>query len=127
MMHLQDNAEISTHCITFGAPLFANEAVRLHCQKSNFDQQMIHFVGYQDIVPGILSLGHTLSEIKKRARSALSEATGGVSEVVYQRFSKYLEAGANVASYILANDNDVKSDFEVLSQLTSKILSSDVK
>ena len=53
--------------------------------------------------------------------------TGGVSEVVYQRFSKYLEAGANVASYILANDNDVKSDFEVLSQLTSKILSSDVK
>ena len=76
MMHLRDNAEMSTHCITFGAPLFANEDVRLHCQKGNFDQQMIHFVGYQDIVPGILSLGHTLSEIKKRARSALSEATG---------------------------------------------------
>ena len=53
--------------------------------------------------------------------------TGGLSEIVLQRLSKYLEAGANVASYILANDNDVKSDFEVLSQLTSKILSSDVK
>ena len=37
---------------------------------------MLHFVGYKDIVPGILSLGHTLSEIKKRARSALNEATG---------------------------------------------------
>ena len=49
------------------------------------------------------------------------------SEVALQRFSKYLEAGARVASYILADNNDVKSDFEVISQLTSKILSSDVK
>ena len=53
--------------------------------------------------------------------------TGGLSAVAVQRFSKYLDAGARVASFILANDNDVKSDFEVLSQLTSTILSSDVK
>ena len=76
MMHLRNKAEISTHCITFGAPLFANEDVRLHCQKVNFDQQMLHFIGYQDIVPGIFSLGHTVSEIKKRSRCALNEATG---------------------------------------------------
>lgn len=54
-------------------------------------------------------------------------STGGLSEVAVQQFSKYLDAGARVASFILANDNDVKSDFEVLSQLTSTILSSDVK
>ena len=78
MMCLRDKAEkeISAHCITFGAPLFANETVRQFCQDEMLDQHMLHFVGYQDIVPGILSLGHTISEIKKRTMSALSEATG---------------------------------------------------
>ena len=44
----------------------------------------------------------------------------------------YLEAGAKVGSFILGNlpvgstDNDVKSDFQILSNLTSKLLS-DVK
>ena len=69
---------ISTHCITFGAPLFANESVRLFCESEMFDHQMIHFVGHKDIVPGILSLGHSINEIKKRATSVLNEATGSL-------------------------------------------------
>ena len=51
---------------------------------------------------------------------------GGLSEVLAQRFKTFLEVGARVTSYILANDSDVKSDFEVLSYLTSTLLS-DVK
>ena len=39
-------------------------AVRLFCNNQRFDQQMLHYSGHQDIVPGILSLGHTLSELK---------------------------------------------------------------
>ena len=64
---------------------------------------------------------------KKQNQTILPFLSGGLSEVAAQPFSKYLDAGARVASFILANDNDVKSDFEVLSQLTSTILSSDVK
>ena len=56
---------ISTHCITFGAPLLANESVRLFCKSEMFDHQIIHFVGHKDIVPGILSLGHSINEHKK--------------------------------------------------------------
>ena len=72
----KQNKEISTYCITFGAPLFANETVRQYCQQQMFDQHMMHFVGYKDIVPGVLSLGHTISEAKRRSMSALNDATG---------------------------------------------------
>ena len=52
---------------------------------------------------------------------------GGLSEVLAQQFKTYLEVGARVTSYILANDSDVKSDFEVLSNLTASVLSPYVK
>ena len=76
MMHFKGTSSMSIVNITFGSPFFANEAVRLYCKKERFDQQMLHYVGYQDIVPGILSLGHTLSEFEKRMRSELNKATG---------------------------------------------------
>ena len=50
---------------------------------------------------------------------------GGLSEVVAQHGQKFLDVGARVTSYILANDNDVKTDFEILSSLTATILSPD--
>ena len=76
MMHFRGDSATSIFNITFGAPFFANEAVRLFCHRERFDQQMLHYSGHHDIVPGILSLGHTLSELKKRTRSGLNEATG---------------------------------------------------
>ena len=64
---------------------------------------------------------------KNKTKQFYRFLSGGLSEVATQPFSKYLDAGARVALFILANDNEVKSDFEVLSQLTSTVLSSDVK
>ena len=75
MMHFRGNSAKSVFNITFGAPFFANDAVRLYCEKERFDQQMLHFVGYQDIVPGILSLGHTLAELTRKAKQVLNKAT----------------------------------------------------
>jgi hypothetical protein len=76
MMHLGKESEPAVHNITFGAPLFANETVREACQREGMDRRILHHVGHQDIVPGILSLGHSIAEVKKRAKSALNSATG---------------------------------------------------
>ena len=55
--------------------------------------------------------------------------TGGAAEVFLQDYSKYLEAAAALGSFILgnlpteSNEDNAKSDFEVLSNLSSKVLS----
>ena len=62
--------------ITFGSPFFANKTVRDVCKRERFDQRMLHYVGHQDVVPGILSLGHTIAQLKKRSESLLTSITG---------------------------------------------------
>ena len=63
------------------------------------------------------------------SRTNLNLFSGGLSEVLFQRCSKYLGAGAKVASFILGNmpggaSNDgVKSDFEIICNLTATLLS----
>lgn len=72
MKHLGSKSEISVHNITFGAPFFANEAVRFACKTEKMDRHMLHYVGHQDIVPALLSLGHTVQILQ----SKLNEMTG---------------------------------------------------
>ena len=72
MLHLGKNTALVVYNITFGSPFFANETVRKMCQQERFDHHMIHYVGHKDIVPGILSLGHTIAELERK----LNDATG---------------------------------------------------
>ena len=72
MLHLGKSSDLVVHNITFGSPFFANETVRKKCKEDRFDQRMIHYVGHKDIVPGILSLGHTIAELERR----LNNVTG---------------------------------------------------
>ena len=66
LQFLGKNAEIKVHNITFGAPFFANEAVRKFCEVEDLDQHLLHYVSYEDIVPGLLSLGHTSRIISEK-------------------------------------------------------------
>ena len=75
MLHLGKNADLVVNNITFGSPFFANETVRKKCKDERFDQRMIHYVGHNDIVPGVLSLGHMVAELQRR----LNEVTGTYS------------------------------------------------
>ena len=72
MLHLGKSSDLVVYNITFGSPFFANETVRKKCKEECFDQRMIHYVGHKDIVPGILSLGHTIAELERR----LNNVTG---------------------------------------------------
>ena len=72
MLHLGKSSDLVVYNITFGSPFFANETVRKKCKEDRFDQRMIHYVGHKDIVPGILSLGHTIAELERR----LNNVTG---------------------------------------------------
>ena len=72
MLHLGKNTDLAVFNITFGSPFFANDTVRKKCKEERFDQRMIHYVGHKDIVPGLLSLGHTIAELERR----LDDVTG---------------------------------------------------
>ena len=72
MLHLGKNTNFAVFSITFGSPFFANDTVRKKCKEERFDQRMIHYVGHKDIVPGLLSLGHTIAELERR----LDDVTG---------------------------------------------------
>ena len=72
MLHLGKSTDLEVYNITFGSPFFANETVRKKCKGERFDHHMIHYVGHKDIVPGILSLGHTIAELERK----LNDATG---------------------------------------------------
>ena len=72
LLALEPNSSTAVHNITFGAPFFTNERVRKACQqqrpgtsRGTIDQNMLHYVSHKDIVPGLLSLGHTAQVIKK--------------------------------------------------------------
>ena len=72
MLHLGKSTDLAVYNITFGSPFFANDTVRKKCQQERFEHRMIHYVGHKDIVPGILSLGHTIAELERK----LNDATG---------------------------------------------------
>lgn len=76
MLTFRTEFNIQIYNITFGAPLFANHTVMRFCKDQGFDLNMLHFVGHQDIVPGILSLGHTISEFGRRTRTFANDIAG---------------------------------------------------
>ena len=45
---------------------FGNEAVRKMCKNYKLEQNILHYVDYKDIVPGLLSLDHTTKILKSR-------------------------------------------------------------
>ena len=71
-LHLGKKTDLAVYNITFGSPFFANDVVRQKCKDERFDHHMIHYVGHKDIVPGILSLGHTIAELERK----LNDLTG---------------------------------------------------
>ena len=76
MIHLGPDPDIKVFNITFGSPFFANDSVRQTCKRGQYERHMLHYVGHQDVVPGILSLGHTIQEISRRIQSTMNNATG---------------------------------------------------
>ena len=69
---LPSDSVYKVHNITFGAPFFGNEAVRKYCKTKNLEQHLLHYASVKDIVPGLLSLGHTSRIISEKFPSGLS-------------------------------------------------------
>ena len=61
----EENKRLQVYNITFGAPFIGNEVARKVCENGGFEQKIVNFVSCKDIVPGILSLEHTTSVIRK--------------------------------------------------------------
>ena len=78
MLHLDQDSDMTVHNITFGTPFFANKTVKQTCTEKKFEQNMLHYIGHKDVVPGILSLGHTISQLKARANAFMNKATGNL-------------------------------------------------
>ena len=63
LMKLVEDETISIHNITFGAPFFADRLVSDECRSANISGHLLHYVGHQDVVPAILTLGHTVQTL----------------------------------------------------------------
>ena len=143
MLYLGKSANLEVFNITFGSPFFANETVRRECKERRFDQRMLHYVGHKDVVPGILSLGHTFTELQRRLNNfsgTFEEAviqiivfskillSGGIYDVVKDLCSLFLPIAKQFA-FVLQNlpwpDNSdgPRSQAEVLCKLAGTILS----
>ena len=53
-------------CVTFGAPLFGDEAARLFLSEKQVAESMFHFVAERDPVPSLLSFAQSVSAVKHR-------------------------------------------------------------
>jgi hypothetical protein len=61
------SGRIAALCVTFGAPLFGDEAARRFLSvERQFAASMFHFVGEKDPVPSLLSLAHSVSAAKRQ-------------------------------------------------------------
>ena len=150
MLHFGKSKDLEVFNITFGCPFFANETVRKTCKERRIDQRMIHYVGHQDVVPGILSLGHTIAELERKLNNLtgmkeklltkscekLSHEkillTGGSSEAVKNSCSHFLSMAKQMSSFVLQNipwpesTGGPRAHVEVLYKLSGTILS-DIK
>ena len=76
VIHLGKNPDNRVFNITFGSPFFGNKSVRKTCKEEQYEQNLLHYVGHQDVVPGILLLGHTISLLRIWVHSNMNHATG---------------------------------------------------
>ena len=121
---------------TFGAPMFGNKFVEEHAIKNGYIKQMYHFVSVQDIVPTVLSLGHTVATFDHRLRDLASHASWGLSEIAYQSFKTWgtqnrdkIELAANVFHTMmnmftilpLDNSSDIRRFFSSYKHLKASV------
>ena len=66
LLNKVDRDEMEVYNITFGAPFFGNIDVKEMCKNERLENNILHYVDYKDIVPGLLSLGHTSSMLKTK-------------------------------------------------------------
>ena len=84
---------------TFGAPFFGNKDLEKYSREKELCRNMYHFSSVDDIVPGILSLGHNIRVTKEEAELKLSSFTGGVSEVIRHQLTGLLEGNKTLLAY----------------------------
>ena len=68
--------------ITFGAPFVGNEAVENYAKENELSRNMFHFAAVTDIVPGLLSLGHSFRVVLDEAERQQTKKTRGASVVL---------------------------------------------
>ena len=102
--------------VTFGAPFVGNEALEKHANQNELSRNMFHLAAATDVVPGLLSLGHTVRVIKEEAERSLSSLTSGLSEILkhqLMRFLKRNQAALNTCASLIeayCSQDDGKRD-----------------
>ena len=128
--------------ITFGAPFFGNEDLEKYARKNEFSRNMVHFASVYDVVPGILSVGHTFQTFQRTVQNQLYDATVGLSEVGRQvarlwinsnnRIIKGLQglcmkAGELFFSQERTESSTVKEIMNIYHQLKSSLIASNLQ
>eukprot|EP00092_Neocalanus_flemingeri_P017379 GFUD01018799.1.p1 GENE.GFUD01018799.1~~GFUD01018799.1.p1 ORF type:complete len:550 (-),score=101.77 GFUD01018799.1:641-2266(-) len=86
--------------ITFGAPLIGNKYFENEARAKEYSKNMYHFAFLEDIVPTILSIGHTFKTLKEQLQMRASDASLGISEVARQLAKKWIEQNLNTLMII---------------------------
>jgi len=115
--------------ITFGSPYFGNDGLRKHAKDKEYSRNMFHFASVLDVIPSLLSLGHSVKSIQNQLINQASNLTGGVSEVFRQfthKNKKQMDAIAAISSNILDvyfnhTEDGRKSRFKELFAAVSKL------
>eukprot|EP00092_Neocalanus_flemingeri_P071790 GFUD01088260.1.p1 GENE.GFUD01088260.1~~GFUD01088260.1.p1 ORF type:complete len:571 (-),score=92.20 GFUD01088260.1:215-1927(-) len=89
--------------ITFGSPYFGNERLRNHAREKDFSRNMFHFTSVQDIIPSLLSLGHSVKSVQDQMKANASVLTLGFSEVWRQLEIKSTMHKLNTVSNVCQN------------------------
>ena len=128
---LGKDPDFKVNNITFGAPFFANEAVRKFCKDEDLDKHLLHYVSCDDIVPGLLSLGHTSRIVSEK----LPGRIWIIQSFLYFIFEGAVYAGLGIATSFLTTavsiadnifgqeeSNGKQSDLQILSDAAATIL-----
>ena len=62
----RESEDVRVYNVTFGAPFFGNKVIKHFCNDHKIAEIMLHHVGHTDIVPAILSLGHTIRVLSEK-------------------------------------------------------------
>ena len=99
--------------ITFGAPLFGNYVMEEDLKNKGYLDNMYHFAATSDVVPALLSIGHTFKIIREKIGSAKSWIKGNLPNLqVLEGVQKVLLCWNNAVS--LTQDPNSKSTLNTL-------------
>eukprot|EP00092_Neocalanus_flemingeri_P071268 GFUD01087584.1.p1 GENE.GFUD01087584.1~~GFUD01087584.1.p1 ORF type:complete len:1093 (-),score=287.76 GFUD01087584.1:55-2910(-) len=88
--------------ITFGAPYFGNEGLKHHAKDKDFSRNMFHFASVLDIIPSLLSMGHSVKSVQDQVTEKASILTGGLSEV-WKQWAMKNNKKLNIVSEFCSN------------------------